>query len=181
MTDNDTAGETYRVAAGMGDSGRSFAFTPFDEQTPYEVIGMNVDEGVAATAREIGHAAKKVKRKAQRLKDTKERARRMEAIDAQKDCLIRPDDRVMVDFFLIGRNVLGDVCNRIGDQIRKEDVPTQELIGAFYPHRKYDELIPRSLDQFESNFLETGPQTFQDEPGGAGDTFLPLIPGRMDT
>ena len=71
----------------------------YDEETPYAKLGISVEKGLKATAREIGKFHRRENDKARRIKDTKERARRTAELREVRDLLIRPDDRVKSDFF----------------------------------------------------------------------------------
>jgi hypothetical protein len=156
--------------------GSPFALPPFDGKTPYDVLGMEVEEGVRAAARQIGKVANKTQRKAKRIKDTKERAKAIEDIEEAKDRLIRPDDRVMVDFFLVSRDVVGDVCKRFGEELVRGTVDTESIIGSYSPRQKYDDLVPAPLVQFQGEFDDTSVGNSYDAPRDDREAPLPLVP-----
>lgn len=138
---------------------------PFQRPTPYEILGMTNSAGLKSSGREIGRAHGKAKRAARRIKDTSEKAKRNEEIDQARDLLIRPDDRVLVDFFLLGENVVGDICLSVGRRLEKTPLPTKEVMGSLYPKKRYDDLVPDNLQRFETPLKELSIPEVQESLG----------------
>ncbi|OHB83161.1 MAG: hypothetical protein A2V98_05750 [Planctomycetes bacterium RBG_16_64_12] len=125
-------------------------YDPYSRPTPYEILG--VPSGLCATAREIGRAYNKEKRKARHIADLKERAARMEKLDRAKEQLQRPENRVLVDFFLLGNDLFADLCMRFGQKLTGAEPPTQKALGALLSEHRHDDLVPRPLEQFLGEF-----------------------------
>ncbi len=119
---------------------------PFHRPSPYDVL--EIQNGLKASAKDIGRAYNKLKRKARQLKDVKERAARMEALDLAKEQLQRPENRVLIDFFLLGEDLFADLCNAFGDQLSERDPPTNKALGKLMRGGRHDDLLPHPLDQF---------------------------------
>jgi hypothetical protein len=120
-------------------------YNPYHRPTPYEVLELK--QGPGATAKEIGKAVNDQKKKAKRIKDTIERAKRLEELDSAKDRLLRPDDRVLFDFFILGDQVFAEICRGFGRRITGDTLNTDKVVGHLYPSQKYDDLVPEVLDK----------------------------------
>jgi hypothetical protein len=125
-------------------------YDPYQTPTPYDVLG--VKKGVRATAKEIGKAYNKSLRKARHLKDSEQRAAKMAELEWAKERLQRPEDRVLVDFFILADDLFADLCVSCGDRLAAAPLPTQEAIGPLLSSQKYDDLVPRPLKQFLGEF-----------------------------
>lgn len=123
---------------------------PFKTPTPYDVLGMDIATGLMASAREIGRAHSKEMKKARKLRDTKDKARRNEELDGVRDLLVRPDDRVLVDFFLLSDRVIGDICLTLGRKMTAGALPVEPVLGSLNSDRRYDDLIPEKPARFEA-------------------------------
>jgi hypothetical protein len=138
---------------------------PYQPPTPYDVLGIR--NGLRASARDIGKAYNDAKKKARHIKDTKERAARMEELERAKEQLQRPDDRVLVDFFLLGDDVFGDLCIQWAQELGAREIATGQLLGPLLPKQPYDDLLPRPLEQFVSDYRWLDDLKFHDEPEAA--------------
>ena len=125
-------------------------YDPYRTPTPYDILG--VKGGIRATAKEIGKAYNKAKKKARLIKDSKERAARMEQLDWAKEQLLRADSRVMIDFFLLSDDLFVDLAVDFGRKLAEAPIPTKEAIGPLMPDRPYDDLVPRPLEQLLEEF-----------------------------
>jgi len=126
------------------------AYDPYETPTPYETLGLKT--GIHATAKEIGKSFNKATRKARHIKDSRERAARIQQLEWAKEQLQRPENRVMVDFFLLSDDLFVDLCVTYGQRLAAARLPTQEAIGPLMSKNKYDDLVPKSLDQFLGEF-----------------------------
>lgn len=125
-------------------------YDPFQHPTSYEILG--VKKGIKATAKEIGKAYNKEKRAVRRISNVKERAARLEALDRAKDQLQRPEDRVLVDFFVLGEDLFGNLATDFSQKLATVELPTDKIIGPLMPKQSYDSLVPKSLKHFLSEF-----------------------------
>jgi hypothetical protein len=141
-------------------------YNPYQSPTPYEVLGLK--QGVAATAREIGKAISDQQKKARRIKDLKERAERLKEIDEAKARLLRPDDRVQIDFFILGNRIFADLCCSFGRKLIDGELNTSKIIGPLYPASKYDNLIPEPLEKLSGEFHLVDSPEFYDDPADRG-------------
>src|SRR5207247_2176437 len=119
-------------------------YNPYEQPTAYEVLGLK--EGPKATLEDIARAYNEHKRKARLIKDTKERAARLVELDRARDRLLRPDDRVLLDFFLLSDDLFADLCCRYAQQLSEVDLPVAEVIAALHGGWPYDDLVPEKLD-----------------------------------
>lgn len=125
-------------------------YDPFHRPSPYDVLELK--QGTKASAKEIGRAYNNLKKKARRIKDLKERAARMEALDRAKEQLQRPENRVLFDFFMLGGDLFTDLCDSLGARLAKKDLPTERALRGLLQVGQYDDLLPRPLDQFQKDF-----------------------------
>ncbi|MGF1581463.1 MAG: hypothetical protein ACFCD0_19225 [Gemmataceae bacterium] len=136
---------------------------PYQRPNSYDILGLN--KGLAATAQDIGKAYNNQKREARRIKDTQERAKRMQDLDEAKAELLRPDDRVLLDFFLLGNQVFTDLCAYYAERIAPSDESiTAELLGAQGHNKKFDDLVPSPLRQIFGTIQPVTNLGFYEEP-----------------
>src|SRR4051812_25663617 len=102
-------------------------YDPYLSPSPYEILGIRA--GLKATARDIGAAWTQRKNEARKIKDTNERAQRIKDLDNAKARLLKPDDRVLLDFFLLGEEIFKDLCVGFGDKLTPGAIDTQEVLG----------------------------------------------------
>lgn len=137
-------------------------YDPFHRPSPYDIL--EIKNGLKASAKEIGQAYNKLKRKARQLKDVKERAARMEALDRAKEQLQRPENRVLIDFFMLGDDLFADLCDRLGERLSRREIPTRKALGKLLSGGRFDDLLPHPLDQFTREFELIEDAQWFDEP-----------------
>jgi hypothetical protein len=137
-------------------------YNPYVYPTPYDVLGLK--KGLKATAAEIGRSYNDAIRKARRLRDLKERTKRIKELDGAKAQLLKPEDRVLMDFFLLGNDVFVDLCQSYAQKLAGAELPVAKIIGPLYPKRRYDDLVPEALDKVVSEFPLIETPDFHDEP-----------------
>ena len=123
---------------------------PYQTPTPYDVL--DIKKGIRATAKEIGKAYNKAQRRAKHIKNSEERAERMQQLDWAKEQLQRPENRVLADFFLLSDDLFADLCVSCGERLAETPLPTDEAIGPLLSASKYDDLVPRPLEAFLGEF-----------------------------
>lgn len=136
-------------------------YDPFRVPSPYEVIGVN--KPLRASAKEIGKAYNKERRAARSIADLKERAARMEALDEAKEQLQRPENRVLVDFFLLGEDVFADLCVAVSGRLAEYPIPTGKVLGSILGKRRYDDLIPANSEKLLGDVPSIGEVPFVDQ------------------
>jgi hypothetical protein len=115
-------------------------YDPYVSPTPYEVLG--IEKCLKATTREIGAAYNKLKNEARKIKDTNERAQRIKDLDDARGQLLKPDDRVLLDFFLLSEDIFKDLCVGFGDALTPGTLDTGEVLGQLSAPRRPDDLMP---------------------------------------
>lgn len=138
------------------------SLNPYRRPSPYEVL--EVKKGPQASANDIGAAYNRARNEARRIKDTKQRAKRMQELEAAKEQLLRPDDRVLFDFFILGGEVFGDLCQSLGEKLADGELWTQKVTGALRATRGFDDLIPEHPQKAAGAFPLLEPLEFFDEP-----------------
>ncbi len=128
-----------------------FKYNPFARPNAYDVLGIT-KKALHATSKDISKGYNKEKKAARRIKDTKERAKRLEELDAAKERLQRPEDRVMIDFFQLGDDIFAELCVNFGARLASQNLPTDKIIGPLLPKNRYDNLIPSPLEQLLTEF-----------------------------
>ncbi len=123
---------------------------PYQEPTAYEML--NIKKGIYATSKEIGKAYNKAQGRAKHIKSSEERAERMAQLEWAKEQLQRPENRVLVDFFLLGDDLFADLCVRCGERLAATPLPTGQVLGELFSANKYDDLVPRPLKAFCREF-----------------------------
>lgn len=137
-------------------------FDPYQRPTPYELLG--IANGVNATSRDIAKAFNQKKNEARLIKDVKERAARLGELEKTKDQLQRPEDRVLFDFFVLGSDLFVDLSTNLSGKLASGPLPCDEFVGQFTKDGEYDDLLPRPLNQFVSEFETCNePQWYRDE------------------
>jgi len=137
-------------------------FNPYRRPTPYDILGLK--DGTAATLRDIGRACNDQRKKARTIPDTAERAKRMKELDEAKAQLLRPEDRVLLDFFILGGQVFVELCCRYGQKFpADEKLPVDEVLGPLYPPRRYDDLLPEAPEKLVGELRPLDLEFF-DEP-----------------
>jgi hypothetical protein len=138
-------------------------YDPYRKPTPYDVLGLK--EGLAVNAKDIGKAYNDEKKKARLIKDTAERAQRTAALDRARDELLRPDDRVLLDFFSLSSRLFADLCLHCSGKLAGDLPPqTADLLGGLRSERAYDDLAPADLQSLEQPFQLTEAPDFHLEP-----------------
>jgi hypothetical protein len=137
-------------------------YNPYERPSPYEVLGLR--EGRGTSVEDVGRAYNEQKRKARLIKDTKERAARQAELDRARDRLLRPDDRVLVDFFALGDDLLPELCCRYAEQMRHEGLPAAELIAGLHEGRPHDDLVPEDPDEAAGELPPLGAPAFHNHP-----------------
>jgi hypothetical protein len=136
---------------------------PYRRPTPYEILGLK--DGLSATAREIGKAYNDERRKAISIKDTAQRAQRLAELDQARDEVLRPDDKVLLDFFALSNTLFVDLCLHYSNTLTREPLPqTSDLLGGLRHERSYDDLVPADLNSFAQPFELTETPKFYQEP-----------------
>ncbi len=115
-------------------------YDPYLSPSPYDVLGLR--SGLKATTREIGAAYNKLKNEARKIKDTNERASRIKNLDDARSQLLKPDDRVLLDFFLLSEDIFKDLCVGYGDTLTPGTLDTGEVLGQLSAPRRPDDLMP---------------------------------------
>lgn len=129
---------------------KSPEFDPFHSPTPYAVL--EIENGLQASAKDIGRAYNTLKRKARSISDVKARAARVEALDRAKEQLQRPENRVLIDFFLLGDALFADLCRALAARLATREMPVRTALRKVIRGGRYDDLLPRPLEQFEREF-----------------------------
>lgn len=136
-------------------------YNPYHRPTPYDVLGLA--DGPAAPAREIGRVYNEQLRKARTIRDTGERSRRMDELKSARDRLLRPDDRVLLDFFLLGGDLFAALCTRYADKILNTvTVSAAEVLGKLYRVRCHDDLLPNPPESLAEEILPVEPDYFEE-------------------
>lgn len=147
-------------------------YDPYRHPTPYDVLGLK--EGLRADAKAIGKAYNKERKEAARINETAERAQRMKDLDRARDELLRPDDRVLLDFFGLSDKLFPDLCLGYTRKLAGDQPPrTAELLGGLRAERPYDDLVPGDLGALEQPFALTDGPTSYPEP--RAEERLPLL------
>lgn len=145
-------------------------YNPYRRPTAYEVLG--IENSLYATAREIGGKAyNNQKKKARLIRDTKERARRMRELEEAKNQLLRPEDRILLDFFLLGDRLFEELCDSHGRKLAEKELPTSELLGSLHASRRNDDLVPEAPEKAAGTFQLVDDPVFFTEPHA-----LPRLP-----
>lgn len=138
-------------------------YDPYRHPTPYDVL--EIREGLRADAKEIGKAYNRQRQEARRIKDISERAQRMKDLDRARDELLRPDDRVLLDFFGLSDKLFPELCLQFGRRLASEKpLRTAEFLGGLSADRPYDDLVPADLGALEKPCGVPDQPTFYPEP-----------------
>ena len=142
--------------------------------SPYEMLGLDPDEAATTTTAEIVKAHKALVNKAKRgIKDPSERARRMDELNSARDLVLRPDDRVMIDFFALSKNPIAEICCSFAKRWTSEPLSTQEVLGAAI-NSVVDDLISDALAERSATPLHAlTPPKLLEEPRAKSER-LPL-------
>lgn len=138
-------------------------YDPYRKPSPYDVLGLS--QGLEANAKDIGKAYNDEKLKASRnIKDTGERARRIADLDKAKKQLLKPDDRVLLDFFGLSGHIFVELCEHVALRLAAAPpTPTSDLLGISRTERPFDDLLPADLATLEEAFATTeAPEFFLD-------------------
>lgn len=147
---------------------------PYYRPTLYDVIGLDPVQGVATGKAKIGDLVNRATRKARSADvSTEERHSRIAAVNTAKEILLQPGERVLLDFFILPTEVLASVCKQLAERFATGELPTQAVIGSFFPKQRFDDLIPESLDRFTHELQAIAPPKFFEEAESA-DGRLPL-------
>lgn len=139
-------------------------FNPYHRPSSYDVLGLA--DGPATPTREIGRVYNDQLRKSRTIRDTGERSRRMEELKLARDQLLRPDDRVLLDFFMVGGDLFNALCTRYAREVSATPVAAGEVLRELFPTRRHDDLLPLTPDALTEEFLSVEVQFFE-EPGEA--------------
>ena len=135
-------------------------FNPYHRPTSYDVLGLA--DGPATPTREIGRVYNDQLRKSRTIRDTGERSRRMDELKFARDRLLRPDDRVLLDFFLLGSDLFAALCTRYAREVSATPVAATEVLCDLYPIRRHDDLVPISPESLAEEFLRIKHEFFEE-------------------
>src|SRR4051795_10959017 len=97
---------------------------PYVKPGPYEILG--IKNGARASASDVGRAFNEQTRRARSIRDTSERARKMKALQDAKAQLLKPEDRILIDFFDLGEDLFADLCTSASDKLATEPLEVEE-------------------------------------------------------
>ena len=139
---------------------------PYKQPGLYDTVGVDSRQGVTLGERRIGLRINEEERKAKRLKSIPDKQARLDAVRIAKEILREPGARVLVDFFVIPDDVVGDVCREWAERLTRGPLPTHEVIASFFPKKRFDDLVPEDLGQFVSDVHAVPPRPIFDIDGG---------------
>ena len=138
---------------------------PYCSPSAYDVLGIAAESTTSMTSREIGKAYNEQIKKAKRIPDTTERARRIDDLNAARDLLVRPEDRVLIDFFCLGSRMFADICQGYGRRWLARPISTAEILGSVTPAEKFDDLLSDVLSESAlRELVELPPPELYEDP-----------------
>jgi hypothetical protein len=146
---------------------------PYTAPSLYEFVGLSSGLGVTMPERKIGESVRKAEVKARGTSGVEERTAKISSVSAAKEILLQPAERVLLDFFLLPSDLVASVCKQLAERLNSGELPTQAAIGSFFPKKRFDDLLPDSLESFHLPTMKIEPPQFSNDPE-ADEARLPI-------